>query len=82
MVGFVMFLRGYAQLASVMLLLGLARAGFIFSLSVLDASQFDPSPSLHSFTCLSPMPLIVDLAGVNSSVFLRSFVFVLNFHCL
>ena len=70
--GFVMFLRGYAQLASLMLLLGLARAGFVFSLSVLDASQLDPNPSLHSFACLSPMPLIVDLAGVNSSVFLRS----------
>lgn len=69
-----MFLRGYAQLASVMLLLGLARAGFVFSLSVLDASQLDPNPSLHGFACLSPMPLIVDLAKVNSSVFLRSFV--------
>ena len=55
-----------------LLLFGLARLGFVFSLFLVDAAHFDFLPLVHSFLCLSLVLLVLDTANMDSSVSLRS----------
>lgn len=66
-------LRQHAQVESVVLLVGLSCADFVFSLSVLFASHLDPSLSLRSLACVDLVMSALNLGQLGSSVLTRNY---------
>lgn len=71
-----MLLRNFAQVGFLLFLLGLSRAGFVFSLSVIDSTTLDfsmlPKSSGHPGLVLS----VFNFADVELLLFVRSFICV------
>ena len=78
-------LQGHAKMELVMLVIGLMRVGFVFSLSVIDSAYFGSPTSLQGSSKLGLVMLLADHVASGPTIPLRSFsrlgstLFVLDF---
>ena len=67
-----MLLHSYVRVGLALLCWGLSRIGFVFALSVLDATQLGSLLSVRCFTCLDSFAFTLNFAHVDFPSFVRN----------
>ena len=72
--GFSMFCRQYSRIESAVSVFGLSRVGFVFLLSVIDASTSGSLASVRSFARLGSALFTLDFSNVESLMLVHNYV--------